>query len=81
MKMLNYEECEYCAEIENVTHAFLIYERTVAFWRDLTLWLQNLGSHNFRLEQETIILGDHVKDKLFNFSILVGKCLIYQNKG
>ena len=73
MKKINYEECEYCAEIEIVTHAFLTCERTVVFWRDLTIWLHKLGYHNSRLEKATIILGDYENDKLFNRSILVGK--------
>ena len=77
MKTLNYEECEYCVDKGTVTHAFLTCERAVSFWREVTIWLQNLGYHNFRLEQEIVILGDHEKDKLFNLSILVGKRLIY----
>ena len=44
------------------------------------MWLRALGYHNFRLEQQIIILGDNEQDNLFNLIVLLEKQLIYQNK-
>ena len=72
MKIIDYEECEYCQEIESTTHACLTCERTQDLWWEITIWAINLGYHNFRLEQKMIIPGDIEIDKIFNLSIIIG---------
>ena len=43
--------------------------------------LARLGYRNFRLDHKMIILGDINMDLLFNLVIIIGKKVIYQNRG
>ena len=73
MKIIDSEECEYCEEIENVTHPFLTCERTLNLWGEITIWLQNVGYLYLRLEQKIILLRDTEKNNVLNLSLMIGK--------
>ena len=81
MNIKNTENCEYCQQRETNLHAFILYERSQRFWREVSTFLARLGYRNFRLEHKIIILGDTNKDLLFNLIIIMGKKVIYQTRG
>ena len=47
----------------------------------MSLFLSRLGYRNFRLEQNVLIFGDTEMDLFFNMVIIIGKKVIYQNRG
>ena len=81
MNITENENCIYCDQLETNAHAFVLCERAQMFWRDVKLYLQRLGYRNFRLEHSVIILGNKDMDGLFNLILVLGKKIIYQNRG
>ena len=73
------ENCEFCQQRETNVHAFILCERSQNFWREIKYFLLKLGYQNFRLEHK--LLGDSEKDVLFNLIIMIGKEIIYRNRG
>ena len=81
MNITEDENCTYCQQIETNVHAFIICERSQRFWRDIKFYLLSLGYRNFRLEHKVIILGNTEMDGLFSLILMIGKNIIYQNRG
>ena len=75
MNIIEDENCAYCQQIETNVHAFIIYERSQRFWRDIKFYLPRLGYWNFRLEHKIIILGNTEMDGLFKLILMIGKRL------
>ena len=66
MNITDSEKCGLCGEPETIIHASGQWERAQRLQTEITTWLQNIRYTTFIREQQTIILGDNVKD---NFSI------------
>ena len=81
MNIKDTENCEYCQQRETNVHAFILCERTQDFWREISRFLLRLGYRNFRLEHKIPIFGDVDMDLLFNLILIIGKKVIYQNRG
>ena len=81
MNITEDEDCAFCQELKTSVHAFVICERAQIFWREIKQYLLRLGYQNVRLEHRVIILGNKEMDGLFNLILLIGKKLIYQNRG
>ena len=81
MNIKETEACTYCQQRETSVHAFVLCDRAQNFWREISLYLSRLGYRKFRLEQNVLIFGDTEMDPLFNIVIIIGKKVIYLNRG
>ena len=63
MRIVENREYRYCYE----TNAYTFPHRVVEFWKEINLWLRELGYQRFRLEQKETL------------AVLIGK-IIYKNR-
>ena len=80
---LNSYKCNYCANIDHISHYFYECEDTKFFWLNLQNWWNNLSDGNIQLDKRAAIIGvagkKKVLDKL-NAILQLARWYIYTEK-
>ena len=76
--------CQYCDEVDDLRHFFLLCPNVSMFWRSLFLWWNRISEIRIALDlvdlEENILFGFQLKDEIFvclNYCLLTAKYFIY----
>ena len=73
--------CEICNdEMYSIEHMLITCSKTQHLWREVELWLSEMGLTEYTIDEQKMILGENQKSYWINVVILITKKVIFNAK-
>ena len=81
IKIKNSPLCEMCnTEEDSIEHMLITCPKSNKLWRDVEVWLSDVGLADYNIDEQKIILGENQKSYWINAIIVITKKVIFNAK-
>ena len=83
MRIIDSPNCDYCQEIDDITHFFIKCPYVTEFWSAVIQWLDSIYNTHLTLSDFNILFGiegENDYTMALNLIIILGKYFIYRNR-
>ena len=81
IKIKNSPLCEMCnTEEDSIEHMLITCPKSKKLWRDVEVWLSDVGLADYNIDEQKIILGENQKSYWINAIIVITKKVIFNAK-